>query len=138
MDYMNRVEGISKKYDGALEYGITMYDELPYQRNSDVCNASTLALYSGHVIKYYLCNNQMDSYTINNRDDQIEEILQRIRLEEEKRLQTPATQEFIQDASAEVTEEQIQSLLEDTGDSTEEDTTPAPEQTINLDDIEDW
>ncbi len=136
MEYLNRVEGISQKYDGALEYGITMYDNLPYQRNSDVCNASTLALYSGHIIKYYLCNNQSEAFSIDNRDDQIEEILQRIRLEEESRHQVPPTQEFIQDSS-EITEEQIQSLLEDSGESTEEDTMP-PEQTINLDDIEDW
>lgn len=137
MDYMNRVAGISKKYDVNLDYGISMYDELPYQRNCDICNEGTLALYSGHIIKYYLCNNQMDEFPINNHDDEIEEILHKILLEEESRRQAPPTQEFIQDAS-EITEEQIQSLLEDSGDTVESDTGVAPEQTINLDDIEDW
>lgn len=137
MDYMNRVEGISKKYDGKLDYGISMYDELPYKRNPDVCNESTLALYSGHVIKYYLCNNQMEAFPIDNHDDKIEEILQLIRLKEEQRQQVNLSQEFIQDSS-EITEEQIQSLLEDSGESVEDDTVAAPEQTINLDDIEDW
>ncbi len=137
MDYFNRVEGISKKYDGALEYGITMYDHLPYKRNSDVCNESTLALYSGHIIKYYLCNNQIDEFPVNNHDDEIEEILQKIRLKEQQRLQVPPTQEFIQDSS-EITEEQIQSLLEDSGEGVDNDTATEPQQTVNLDDIEDW
>ena len=75
MNTMNRVSGISKKYDSALDYGITMYDELPYKRNADVCNGSTVALYSGHIIKYYLCNNEEDCFLIDNHDDEIGQIL---------------------------------------------------------------
>ena len=34
MTQLNREAGISQKYDGSLDYGIEMYDHLPYKRNS--------------------------------------------------------------------------------------------------------
>ena len=66
---------ISNKYDGTLDYRITMYDNLPYKRDSEFCGAQQIALYSGHVIKYYLCINNEDTFKINNHDDNIQEIL---------------------------------------------------------------
>ena len=35
---------------------MSMYDNLPYQRDSDKCNAGALALYSGNILKYYQCS----------------------------------------------------------------------------------
>mgnify|MGYP004459407021 FL=1 len=139
MIQLNREAGISKKYDGTLDYGIEMYDNLPYQRNSDVCNGSTVALYSGHIIKYYLCNNEEDAYPINNRDDEIQAILLHAREEAEKRQTEDAEPEVIGDPS-EITDEQIQALTTDqSSDNDGAETEPAgTPEVVNLDDIEDW
>ena len=139
MIQFNREAGISKKYDGTLDYGIEMYDNLPYQRNSDVCNGSTVALYSGHIIKYYLCNNEEDAYPINNRDDEIQAILLHAREEAEKRQTEDAEPEVIGDPS-EITDEQIQALTTDqSSDNDGAETEPAgTPEVVNLDDIEDW
>lgn len=139
MNQTNRVDGISQKYDSALDYGIDMYDKLPYQRDYDLCNASTLALYSGHIIKYYLCNNKEDGFPVDNRDDRIEQILREIR-EQEALRRLPAQEEEITAApTQDITEEQIQTLLEDSGEEIPEDTeAETPVETVNLDDIEDW
>ncbi len=139
MIQLNREAGISKKYDGTLDYGIEMYDNLPYQRNSDVCNGSTVALYSGHIIKYYLCNNEEEAYPINNRDDEIQSILRHAREEAEKRQTEDTEPEVIGDPS-EITDEQIQALTTDQtsdNDGTEAEPAGTPE-VVNLDDIEDW
>ncbi len=139
MIQLNREAGISKKYDGTLDYGIEMYDNLPYQRNSDVCNGSTVALYSGHIIKYYLCNNEEDAYPINNRDDEIQAILLHAREEAEKRQTEDTEPEVIGDPS-EITDEQIQALTTDqSSDNDGAGAEPADTQeVVNLDDIEDW
>ena len=139
MIQLNREAGISKKYDGTLDYGIEMYDNLPYQRNSDVCNGSTVALYSGHIIKYYLCNNEEEAYPINNRDDEIQSILRHACEEAEKRKTEDTEPEVIGDPS-EITDEQIQALTTDQSsdnDGTEAEPAGTPE-VVNLDDIEDW
>ena len=139
MIQLNREAGISKKYDGTLDYGIEMYDNLPYQRNSDVCNGSTVALYSGHIIKYYLCNNEEEAYPINNRDDEIQSILRHAREEAEKRQTEDTKPEVIGDPS-EITDEQIQALTTDhPSDKEDSDAEPAgTPEVVNLDDIEDW
>mgnify|MGYP000196350461 FL=1 len=139
MIQLNREAGISKKYDGTLDYGIEMYDNLPYQRNSDVCNGSTVALYSGHIIKYYLCNNEEKAYPINNRDDEIQSILRHACEEAEKRQTEDTEPEVIGDPS-EITDEQIQALTTD--QSSDNDGTEAEpavtSEVVNLDDIEVW
>ena len=139
MIQFNREAGISKKYDGTLDYGIEMYDNLPYQRNSDVCNSSTVALYSGHIIKYYLCNNEEDAYPINNRDDEIQSILRRAQEETEKRQTDNTEPEVIGDPS-EITDEQIQALTTDQSSDTEDTDAESAgtQEVVNLDDIEDW
>ena len=139
MIQLNREAGISKKYDGTLDYGIEMYDNLPYQRNSDVCNGSVVALYSGHIIKYYLCNNEEEVYPINNRDDEIQSILRHAQEEAEKRQTDDTEPEVIGDPS-ELTDEQLQALTTDQP-SDNEDANAEPASTpevVNLDDIEDW
>lgn len=139
MNQTNRVEGISQKYDGALDYGIDMYDHLPYQRDSDICNASTLALYSGHIIKYYLCNNQEEEFRIDNHDDQIEQILQKAREEAALRNLPEQEDEVLDVPTEDITEEQIQTLLEDSQEDMDDgEAAAAPVETVNLDDIEDW
>jgi predicted DNA binding protein len=142
MKQVNRVAGISQKYDGTLDYGIVMYDNLPYQRNSDVCNSSTVAMYSGHIIKYYLCLNQEEEYLINNHDDEIQDILHEIEREEAARHSLPEDQ-AVSTPTSDLTDEQLHALTTDneqgeTTTETEGDATPPPEQVVNLDDIDDW
>ncbi len=139
MIQLNREAGISKKYDGSLDYGIEMYDNLPYKRNSDVCNEGSVALYSGHIIKYYLCNNEEEAYLIDNKDDEIQSILRRAREDAEKR-QTDDTEPEVIGDPAELTDEQLQALTTDQpSDNEDTDAEPAgTPEVVNLDDIEDW
>lgn len=106
---------ISQKYDTALDFHVTMYDNLPYQRDSDYCNAEKIALVSGRVIKYYFCFNQPEAFTVNNKDDVIEEILVQSntvsRSSSSKRVSAVSSSH-----SAEITPEQIQTLLDDRED----------------------
>lgn len=46
---------VKQPYDATLEENMSMYDKLPYKRNVDMCNASTLALISGNLVKFYRC-----------------------------------------------------------------------------------
>lgn len=55
-------------YDTTLEENISLYDRLPYKRNEDLCNASTLALESGNLIKYYRCT-QIEPVEIETQDE---------------------------------------------------------------------
>lgn len=43
-------------YDKSLEENISMYDKQAYICDVTLCNADTLGLVSGNVIKYYRCN----------------------------------------------------------------------------------
>lgn len=139
MIQLNREAGISKKYDGSLDYGIEMYDNLPYKRNSDVCNEGAVALYSGHIIKYYLCNNEEKAYLIDNKDDEIQSILRRAREEAKKRQTDDAEPEVIGDPT-ELTDEQLQALTADQPSDTEDTDAESTgtQEVVNLDDIEDW
>ena len=103
----------SLKYETGLDYPITMYDHLPYQRDSDYCNAEKIGLSTGKIIKYYLCNNETD------------ELLLHIQLQEQKHAQiTKEPQPETQQVSDEITQDQIESLL---ADNTEEpDADPKP------------
>lgn len=137
---------VSQKYDATLDYHVTMYDNLPYKRDAEYCNIEKVALYSGRVIKYYACANQPDCVLIDNKDNQMEQILARLQLEMEslKAHQEPEVLNAV--PSDEVTAEQIQSLLDDKNDTpnreiSEEDDnlTDAPEDAVNaFSDVEDW
>lgn len=45
-----------KPLDFSMIEDTSMYDQLPYQRDSDRCNAGAVALYSGNIVKYYRCS----------------------------------------------------------------------------------
>lgn len=143
------VSGIlSNKYDTALDFHVTMYDNLPYQRDSDYCNIEKVTLVSGHVIKYYLCYNQPETFAIDNKDDIIEEILAEAQIAEQKYTASRRMQNPDASANTEISQEQIQTLLDDREASPEhfsdagfeeEDELAAPENTVNaFADVEDW
>ncbi len=128
---------VSKKYDSTLDYHITMYDNLPYKRNADLCGAQQLGLYSGHIIKYYLCLNNEDSYKINNHDDNIQEILSHIKAENEKIIQNQDI-EVVSNNNNGITQEQIQTLLDDPDESQENDSSEEVVSSNAFEGIEDW
>lgn len=147
------VHGLSYKYDSALDFHVTMYDALPYKRDSDYCNAQKLTLHSKSMIKYYLYATKEDAYCIDNKDSHIKEILREIAAKQQKEQHSiPEVPDAPNEDS--VTPEQIQSLLEDNViDSTEtlpdqtdftasdenENGPDAPENTVNaFADVEDW
>jgi len=103
---------ISQKYDTALDFYVTMYDNLPYQRDTEYCNVEKLALVSGHVIKYYLCLGQEEAFLIDNKDDIIEEILAN---EQQSSSGTVSRRKAVSPPpiEGEITPEQIQTLLDD-------------------------
>ena len=78
MNNLHISEILSSKYDVHLDYQITMYDQLPYKRNADLCGEQNIAMYSGHIIKYYMCDNNQNQFKVDNRDDQIKAILAEI------------------------------------------------------------
>lgn len=127
---------ISAKYDGSLDHPISMYDRLPYQRDSDYCNAEKLTLVSGMIIKYYLCLNQIEACPINNHDDEIESILSAIQIQERQRDQIAAQEPDTTEMQDGITPEQIQTLLKDPD---EEEKVPDLSNAVNpFEDVEDW
>lgn len=139
---------MSNKYDTALDFHVTMYDNLPYQRDSDYCNIEKIALNSGKVIKYFLYKNQPEAAVINNKDDEMEQYLLELRMKQQRQ------QELNQEASPtpelpsdDVTDEQIHSLLHDQStnhsssleegrDDSEDE--PLSDTTNPFADVEDW
>lgn len=129
---------ISAKFDSSLDHPVSMYDNLPYQRDSDYCNAEKLTLKSGMIIKYYLCLNQMEACPINNHDDEIESILATIQVQEQQRIQIAAQEPETTETQDGITPEQIQSLLKDP-DVEEEEEEPDLSNAVNpFEDVEDW
>lgn len=138
---------ISNKYDGTLDYRITMYDNLPYKRNSEFCGAQQIALYSGHVIKYYLCINNEDTFKINNHDDNIQEILSNESKKQLKKISEKESEVIDNDNPNGITQEQIKTLLDDPDVSAnssadlQSDNTPddSLNNTVNaFEGVEDW
>lgn len=139
---------LSNKYDTALDFHVTMYDNLPYKRDSDYCNVEKVALVSGRVIKFYLCLNQPEYVEIDNKDDMIESILAEAEIA--KKQYEAAKRKKLAKTAAEsaADDEQIQTLLDDheeplkgydESDVEEEDELAAPEDAVNaFADVEDW
>lgn len=136
---------LSHKYDTALDFHVTMYDAMPYQRDSDYCNAQKIAMYSGKVIKYYLYFRSTDVFPVDNKDSEIEDILKQIQADNAKRTFPNAVVRAV--ASGEdVTDRQIQTLLDDRTedipfdeDFDDENDIDAPPDSVNaFADVEDW
>lgn len=107
---------MSNKYDTALDFHVTMYDNLPYQRDSDYCSIDKIALNSGKVIKYFLYKNQPEVAVINNKDDEMEQYLLELRMKQQRQKElNQAVSPVPELPSDNVTDEQIQSLLDDQG-----------------------
>lgn len=77
---------VKQPYDATLEENMSMYDKLPYKRNEDMCNASTIALVSGNLVKFYRCNYQ-EPREIDTQDDHFNAIVSDHLKKQEKELQ---------------------------------------------------
>ncbi|MDO5521567.1 MAG: hypothetical protein Q4G58_13830 [bacterium] len=75
MDIMSK----AAKYDTSLEQQVTIYDQLPYQRNIAICGDDCIRAISGNVVKYATYK-QQDPKEVPNQD---EVILERIREHQE-------------------------------------------------------
>ncbi len=71
----DRFSVVKRPYDKTLEYNISMYDKLPYKRDSERCNASTLALVSGNLVKYYYCKPNMEPKEVDTQDENLKKII---------------------------------------------------------------
>lgn len=131
---------ISQKYDTALDFHVTMYDNLPYQRDSDYCNIEKVAMTSGRVIKFYLYMNQPEPAIINNKDDEMEQYLLELQLKQQRHAAMASSTPAPEISQDEVTDEQIQTLLDDTSseDFEENDEIDLENTTNPFADVEDW
>ena len=139
---------LSNKYDTALDFHVTMYDKLPYQRDSDYCNIEKVAMSSGKVIKYFLYMNQPEAVIIDNKDEEFEQFLLELKMKQQRQRElndSVSEQEAL--PSGEVTDEQIQTLLDDNGEGfsapfdeeADSDDNSASEDAVNpFADVEDW
>ena len=131
---------ISNKYDSTLDYHVTMYDNLPYKRNAELCGAQQLGMYSGHIVKYYLSINNEEKFKVNNQDDKIQEILAKIKSENISKISENDTEVIDNDNTDGITQEQIQTLLDDPEASEDNSSdNDAPSNAINaFEGVEDW
>lgn len=136
---------VSQKYDEAMDYHITMYDNLPYARDADFCGEQQIAMYSGHIIKYYLCINEDTAFEVNNHDDEIEEILAAVQQNEFviKQKNPSRISKSKTDTEPGITQEQIRTLLKDQDSNTESgydsNDNLANENAVNaFEGVEDW
>ena len=138
MNNLHMSEILSSKYDVHLDYQITMYDQLPYKRNPDFCGEQNIAMYSGHIIKYYMCDNSEEQFKVDNKDNKIQAILAEI---EANTSVTPTVEDSMDNSQTGpdgISQEQIQTLLDDNpenisveefdsfGDSDVDDNEPNP------------
>lgn len=127
---------LSNKYDTALDFHITMYDELPYQRDSDYCGREQIMMHSKKLMKYYVYMYE-DVSVIDNGDETIENYLAELQSGEHGQAKlSGSVQRKIEKNSDEVTDEQIKSLLDDNDVSAEPETV-----VVNNDPfagVEDW
>jgi hypothetical protein len=98
---------LHQKYDTSMEHQITLYDHLPYQRNIDLCNSDSISLYSGHVIKYFLCIESKKPYIISNHDQAAWEA------QEKKDIETNISRVISMSSPQNITDAQIAALTED-------------------------
>lgn len=99
-------------FDSSSSDHLSMYDNLPYERNSDVCNKTTVAKESGNILKFYRCN--VDKvYKVNNRDDRTSKMLSKLKQEPAPPINAEKIAAEIPPPSGRITEEQMEELFRD-------------------------
>lgn len=57
-----------RPFDSSVNEDFSMYDNLPYQKDLDLCGPDKIALESGNIIKFFRCN-MKDTYQFTGIDD---------------------------------------------------------------------
>lgn len=95
-----------RPYDASMEEPLTMYDHLPYRRDVSLCDAHSIALESGNILKYYRCAVK-DARSISNRDTNIEIMLNK------KRKHSRKPDQIFTDTAEQLPEQDYSGLFED-------------------------
>lgn len=98
-----------RPFDESMITDLSMYDHMPYIRDSGICNIETVRLVSGNIIKYYRYDTNLP-FNLDNQDEMI-----RKKLDELRKLRAQELQEVISDVEFgnKLTEEQVKRLVED-------------------------
>ena len=100
-------------YDHSYQYSCHMYEHLGYQRTYELCNENTVGLQSGNVIKGSQYRLQ-EPMVISTHDDEMELILEDMRLENSVVCESDATEldpdEFELDGT--INDEQLAKLVD--------------------------
>lgn len=102
-------------FDSSVSDHSSMYDNLPYQRNQDMCNETKVAKRSGNVLKFYTCEVK-DAFRIDNKDAQTLKMLSRLKRENTRPSvkEVPPGQDIPPQGG--ITEEQMDELFRDSDD----------------------
>lgn len=107
-----------KPFDLSLVDDMSMYDNLPYQRDSDRCNAGAIAMYSGNLLKYYRCSfgetlelNDMDELAAKKIQEYIKREKERMALSQVS--ESEVIDSFVDEDNDGLSDEQLQSLVGD-------------------------
>lgn len=99
-------------FDSSSSDHLSMYDNLPYERNPDVCNTAAVTKESGNILKFYRCN--VDKiYKVNNRDDYTSKMLAKLKREQGTPIKAENTTVEVLPPSGGITEEQMDELFRD-------------------------
>ena len=108
-----------RPFDLSMIEDTSMYDHLPYKRDSERCNIGSVALYSGNVVKYYRCS-LGDVYELTDMDElaveKIQEYINRERARLTEMDDAPGVVDSYEEEfydSNELSDEQIAGLLGD-------------------------
>lgn len=99
-------------FDSSSTDHLSMYDNLPYKRNSDVCNGEAVTKETGNVLKFYRCRLE-NPYEISNRDDSTYKMLSKLRKEQTPSAPSENTEPEAAPVSNGITEEQMDELFRD-------------------------
>ncbi len=128
---------LSNKYDTALDFHITMYDELPYQRDADYCGREQIMMHSKKLLKCYMYMFE-DVSIIDNGDDNMESYLLELQQNAGSQAKLSGSVHRKKEKhKEEVTDEQIKTLLDDNDAPASTDTEPA-EYVDPFAGVEDW
>ena len=108
-----------RPFDLSMIEDTSMYDHLPYQRDSERCNIGSVALCSGNLLKYYRCTFG-DAFELTDMDElAIEKIQEYIKREQERLAPLEEEPEVVDSYEEdyaegnELSDEQIAGLLSD-------------------------
>lgn len=99
-------------FDSSMSDHLSMYDNLPYQRDPDRCNGQVVCKESGNILKFYRCNID-GAYEVSNQDENTSKMLARLRKSQVREAPAQTIVTEAPPASGGITEEQMDELFRD-------------------------